>query len=246
MELQKHTVHYSHEHTPEAIQERLASGAKPSYLHDWVYGGIDGAVTTFAVVSGVIGAHLPLSTLLILGVANLIADGFSMAAANFLGTRSEQEELASFEEFERRQIERDPKGETEEIRQILITKGFQGDLLEQAVSVIVSDPDKWVHFMLSEEHGLASDVRPPLRAALSTFMSFFLCGAIPLAPFIIGGSNAFVWSCFATAFTFFGIGSLKSRWSVRGWWISGLETLVLGSAAAALAFGVGVLLKKLV
>lgn len=81
-----------HEHTPEAIKVRLARGSTQNYLRDFVYGGIDGAVTTFAVVAGTIGANLATRIVLILGAANLIADGFSMAASNFLGTRAERDD----------------------------------------------------------------------------------------------------------------------------------------------------------
>jgi hypothetical protein len=75
-------------HTPEAIRARLAAEREHSYLRDFIYGGIDGSVTTFAVVSGVAGADLAASIVIILGLANLIGDGFSMAASNFLGTRA--------------------------------------------------------------------------------------------------------------------------------------------------------------
>ena len=84
--------HLEHGHRPSEIAKRLKDGPRVSYLRDWVYGGIDGTVTTFAVVAGVTGAALSTKALLILGVANLLADGFSMAAANFSGTRAEIEE----------------------------------------------------------------------------------------------------------------------------------------------------------
>ena len=80
-----------HEHTAEAIAARIAS-ADHNYIRDFIYGGIDGSVTTFAVVSGVSGAELATSIVLILGFANLAADGFSMAASNYLGTRAEQDD----------------------------------------------------------------------------------------------------------------------------------------------------------
>jgi len=80
-----------HEHTIEAIRERILS-VRHSYLRDWIYGGIDGTITTFAIVSGVAGAGLSPVVVLILGFANLFADGFSMAASNFLGTRAEHDD----------------------------------------------------------------------------------------------------------------------------------------------------------
>src|SRR5688572_12848344 len=100
-----------HDHSPEAISERLHAGPAHSYLRDCIYGGIDGAVTTFAVVAGVVGANLSPSVILIIGLANIIADGFSMAASNYLGTRTEQEQLKQLEMIERRHIDRFPEGE---------------------------------------------------------------------------------------------------------------------------------------
>ncbi len=84
-----------HAHTKKKIRERLSGQLKHSYLQDWVYGGIDGTVTTFAVVAGVLGAGLSTSIIIILGIANLLADGFSMAAGNYLSTKSEHDKLES-------------------------------------------------------------------------------------------------------------------------------------------------------
>src|SRR5260370_15215954 len=80
-----------HEHTIEAIDERLSAGPHHNYLRDWIYGGIDGSVTTFAVVTGVIGAQLSPIVILIMGSANLLADGFSIAADNFPGTKTQHD-----------------------------------------------------------------------------------------------------------------------------------------------------------
>jgi vacuolar iron transporter family protein len=82
-----------HVRTDEAIRQRLAAGPRQSYFRDWVYGGIDGIVTTYAIVSGVVGARLSPRIILILGSASLIADGFAMAAGEYLATRSEHEEF---------------------------------------------------------------------------------------------------------------------------------------------------------
>ena len=143
-----------HEHSSEAIKERLAAGPYTSYLRDWIYGGIDGAVTTFAVVSGVVGAELSTVVILILGAANLIADGFSMAASNFTGTRAEREEYKRLEAIEWRHISENPAGEREEIRQIYMLKGFKGAALDNVVETITSDPARWVKTMLTDDlHG---------------------------------------------------------------------------------------------
>ena len=234
-----------HGHSADAIAERL-SASNHNYIRDFIYGGIDGAVTTFAVVSGVSGAELSPSIVLVLGFANLAADGFSMAASNFLGTRAEKEDLERLERVELRHIAVAPEGERNEVREIYRKKGFEGEELEKAVELITADKDRWVRTMLTEEYGLPAEIRSPTRAALATFISFVICGLVPLLPYLAGYSSSFLLSCVMTAATFFLIGSFKSRWSTTGWLRSGLETLTVGALAAMLAYLVGVLLKEVV
>lgn len=234
-----------HEHTPEAIRTRLAAGPRHVYVRDWIYGGTDGAVTTFAAVSGVVGAQLPARVVILIGLANLLADGFSMAAGNYLGTRSERDDLERLEAVERRHIRRDPGGEREEVRQIFEAKGFAGEDLESAVALITADEDRWVRTMLAEEYGLPASVRSPMRAGVTTFLAFGICGFVPLVPFYAAWGNPFGLSAAATAAVFFAIGAAKSAWSTDPWWKSGLQTLAIGVAASAIAYAVGVVLRTL-
>jgi VIT1/CCC1 family predicted Fe2+/Mn2+ transporter len=233
-----------HDHTPQAIRARLAAGPRLSYLRDWVYGGIDGSVTTFAVVAGVVGAHLSTEVILILGIANLLGDGFSMAASNYSGTRTERQEIDALRQQERRHIAANPEGEREEVRQIFAATGFAGEELERAVNVVASDEERWIRFMLTEEYGLPSQIRSAFVAAMSTFSAFLLCGLVPLLPFVFNLPHPFALSLAMTLGVFFGIGSAKSRWLLASWWRAGLETLVIGSIAAALAFAAGVVISR--
>lgn len=226
-----------HGHSPQEIRERLADGPKDSFLRDWIYGGIDGAVTTFAIVAGVAGASLPGYVVLILGIANLVADGFSMAAGNYSGTKAELDDYRRLRATERRHIKIAPDGEKEEIRQIFAAKGFEGRDLDRIVEVITGNESAWIETMLAEEYGLASAPRSPMRAALATFAAFLICGAVPLLPYLLGGGIAL--STVLTGITFFAIGSAKSLWSLTSWWRSGLETFAIGMGAAALAYGIG-------
>ncbi|MCI5077281.1 VIT1/CCC1 transporter family protein [Oricola sp.] len=233
-----------HKHTAEAIRRRLLDGNKPNYLRDWVYGGIDGAVTTFAIVAGVVGASLSAKVVIILGLANLVADGISMAASNYSGTKTEVDDLERLRAMEYRHIAVDPDGEREEIRQIMAIKGLEGETLEHAVEAITSDRERWVATMLFEEHGQSGTVRDPMRSAIATFIAFVICGAVPLLPYVLLPTDmAMPVALVMTSSVFFAIGSVKSRWSLNRWWLSGLETLGIGLAAAFAAFAIGYLLR---
>ncbi len=234
-----------HSHDPAQIAKRLASGPPVSYLRDWVYGGIDGAVTNFAIVAGAVGAGLSARVVLILGVVNVLADGFSMAAANFSGTRTEIEEYEKTRSMEERHIELNPEGEREEVRQIYKAKGFLGHDLDEAVRVITSERKRWIDTMMTEEHGLPAIVRSPMKAALFTFLAFVICGLVPIAPFALALPRAATTSVTMTVLVFFAIGSIRSRWSPHPWWQAGLETLAIGSTAAAVAYAAGDLLQRL-
>ncbi len=235
-----------HGHDPQEIADRLSVGPVPNYLRDWVYGGIDGAVTTFAIVAGIAGAGLSTTVILILGAANLIADGFSMAAANYSGTKAEADDRDRLRQQEYRHIRVAPEGEVEEIRQIFAAKGFAGEDLERAVAVTTASRDRWVDLMLAEEYGVPRSLRSAWTAAIVTFAAFIICGGIPLLPFLFSQMNSFAISIGMTAAVFFGIGSLKGRWSTAPWWRSGLETVSIGMTAAALAYTVGALLKAII
>lgn len=234
-----------HEHSASAIHERLIAGPTHNYLRDWIYGGIDGSVTTFAVVSGVAGAELSPWIILVLGFANLFADGFSMAASNFLGTKAELDDWRRLEAIENRHIDLAPEGEREEVKQIFQLKGFEGKDLHRIVDLVTSDRQRWIHTMLTEEYGLPREVRSPWIAAVSTFTAFVVCGLVPLLPYLLGVPQSLPVSMIMTATVFFAIGSAKSRWSTTSWLQSGLTTLLVGAVAASLAYTTGMLLKTL-
>jgi len=230
-------VRLEHNHTREEIQDRLARDRRGNYLRDWIYGGIDGTITTFAIVAGVVGADLPGMVVLVLGLANLIADGFAMGAGNYSATKADSDDYGRLLAIERKHIALEPSGEREEIRQIFGLKGFSGAELERIVDVISSNEDLWAKTMAVEEYGLSPAVKSPVLAAFNTSAAFVLCGLVPLVSYLIAYS--LVWCVVATSLVFFGIGAAKSRWSLAGWARSGAETLSIGISAAGLSFLVG-------
>ena len=233
------------QHTRDAIGLRLGRPPATSYLRDFIYGAIDGAVTTFAIVAGAAGANLSDSVVVILGFANLFADGLSMAVSNYLGTRAESQQRELARRQEERHVALIPEGEREEVRQLFAAKGFHGDELERVVEVITSDRKVWLDTMMREELGYGSDATNPLRAAASTLVAFVVVGFLPLGAFVydlvMPGDVAapFVWSAVLTAVAFLVVGALKARFVDQPAWRSALETLAVGGGAAVLAYVLG-------
>ncbi|MEM9686898.1 MAG: VIT1/CCC1 transporter family protein [Bacteroidota bacterium] len=226
-------------------------GKFEDYLGEFVYGGIDGCVTTFAVVAGAVGAGLSSTVIIILGFANLLADGFAMSVGAYLSSKSERDNYKKHKQIEYWEVEKMPDIEREEIREIYRAKGFEGDILEKAVDIITSDKDRWVDVMMKEELEMIEEGRSPLIIGAVTYVSFILVGLIPLLIYVwdyIGSvsGNLFVWSSVLTAAGFIIIGILKTKITQTKVWKGVLETLILGAVAAFVAYFVGDILEKLI
>ena len=226
-------------------------GKVQSYLAEVVYGGIDGSVTTFAVVAGAAGAHLDSSIVIILGFANLLADGFAMSVGSFLSQKAEIAQYNKHSDIEYWEIENMPEVEVEEVREIYANKGFEGELLEKVVSVITSDKDRWVDTMMKDELEMYHPGKPPLMTALATFLAFITVGLIPLIIYVMDyiknfeDVNLFFTASLLTGIAFIFVGALKA-YVAKTHMLRGIaETLFLGASAAVIAYYVGVVLEKL-
>jgi VIT1/CCC1 family predicted Fe2+/Mn2+ transporter len=221
------------------------------YLPEFVYGGIDGCVTTFAVVAGSVGADLDTTVILILGMANLLADGFAMSVGAFLSKKSD---IATYEKHKRVEyweVENLPEMERQEIRDIYAAKGFEGELLEQVVEVITADEDRWVDVMMKEELEILPDNKSPFKIGLVTYISFITIGLIPLLSYLIGFKSMsaglqFLIACILTSFGFIIIGMLKAVVTESSRLKGTAETLLLGALAAGVAYFVGDVLEKVI
>lgn len=215
------------------------------YFDDFIYGSIDGAVTTFAIVAGVVGAGLSPGIVLILGFANLFADGFSMAASNYQASKARNEFVEMKRKQEEWEIDNLEEQERDEIRDIYKVKGFKNELLEEVVRIITSKKKVWVDTMMKEELGLIEN-KNPTNSSVSTFVGFNVIGLIPLIPFvvfmIIGielNSDAFTYSTVSVLIAFFLVGVIKGKIVKKSMMRSGINTLVIGGIAASVAYGVG-------
>lgn len=221
-------------------------------LEEFVYGGIDGSITTFAVVSGATGAGFSPEIILVLGFANLLADGLSMSVGSYLSARTAREHYVRHKKIEYSEIEECPELETEEIRVIYRAKGFDGDLLEQVVKVITADKDRWVNEMMKHELEMVEEKRSPLRKATATYVSFIAVGFIPMLIYLVSIFQPipiyqlFILSAILTFLAFTVIGYLKAKLNKVNLLRGIGETVGLGSIAAAVAFLAGHLLEKLI
>lgn len=243
----------------DAAASRAAhdSGGEPhstgggQFLKSFVYGGLDGIITTFAVVAGVAGASLDASIILILGFANLIADGIAMAFGDFLSTRAEQQYQAAERTREEWELENYPEGEKKEMIGIYIEKGLSQEEAETVVDIFARHPPVMVDAMMAEELGIIEEKGAPLGNSLVTFGSFVVFGFIPLLIFVADhlfelNVEGLPWSCLLTGATLFSLGVAKARFSMSHWWKSGMEMLLLGGTAAVAAFFIGRAIESLV
>lgn len=217
------------------------------YIQAIVLGGNDGIVTTFAVVAGTAGARLSATVIIILGLANLLADGLSMGAGVFLSQRSERDRYARTRREEAREIEDDPEVEREEVREAFRHKGFTGEMLEHVVTVITEDKDRWVDVMLHEEHGLLpSDGGHPLLQGMMTFFSFIIFGGIPLLPYLfpVQDSWQFPAALASTTVALIVLGISRSAITQERLIKGPFEIVSVGLLCAAVAYGVGAMLRS--
>lgn len=242
---------HTHPHEKALHNENGLSRKFQDYLGEFVYGGIDGSVTTFAVVAGAAGADLSSAIVLILGFANLIADGFAMSIGAYLSTRSEQQNYDKHRAVEVWEIENMPEAEREEVRDIFRDKGLEGDLLEQVVDVICSDKERWVDVMMKDELDMIREKRSAFTIGATTFASFVIVGLIPLIVYVIDyvrgiDADLFLLAGILTTVAFTIIGFLKAIVTQTSKVKGIAETLLLGATAAAVAYYVGYWLDSLI
>ncbi|MFA6073580.1 MAG: VIT1/CCC1 transporter family protein [Candidatus Woesearchaeota archaeon] len=228
-----------------ALEEHKTSG---QYIKSAVYGGLDGTVTTFAVVAGVAGASLNSSIVLIMGFANLVADGLSMAIGDYLSTKSEREYHAAEREREAWEVKNYPEGEKQELIDIYKDKGLPEKDAKIIVNTLSKHEKAWVDVMMVEELGIVENDESPLKNAFVTFISFAIFGFIPLAAYVAAAIIPFfelhtlLIACILTGLTLFTLGALKVKVTGKNWIYSGFEMLIIGGITATAAYGIGYLL----
>lgn len=223
------------------------------YLTEIVYGGIDGSVTTFAVVAGAVGANFDSSVILILGLANLLADGFSMAVGAYLSSKANHDKFHKIEDIAYKSFSTRDKNEYDVFKKILAEKGYEGKLLDEITKETLSNKKLYIDFKMKEMNEMIHPELSSFKIGLATFLSFFIVGLIPLSYYVyqyINGiktdNNSFIVSCIFTSIAFILIGYFKSYVTEKRKIMAISETLLLGIIAACLAYFLGSFLEKLI
>lgn len=239
-----------------AARAAYAQSALADYFKEVIYGGIDGIVTTFAVVAGFTGAavasetttQLTFMVVLLFGLANLFADATSMGLGNFLSVRSEKDLYRAARREEERAVRAQPEAERAETIALLERKGFTASQAAALADIYATNETYWVDFMMQHERELP-DPRgtKEVFTGLATFSSFMVFGVVPLLPFIFQqegtAETAFMYSCAGTLAALIALALLK--WRVIGTRLGAslFEVVTVGSVAAIIAFLVGTFFK---
>jgi VIT1/CCC1 family predicted Fe2+/Mn2+ transporter len=237
----------------EWLREHLATERRNSSLlgeiREVIFGAQDGLVSTLAVVSTVGGATFNRFPILIAGIASGLAGVFSMAAGEFMSSKSQREIFEAQIVDEREEVLERPGEAEAEIAYMFEEDGLPREVATRVASSLANHPEVLLKTMVEKELGLRVEdhAGTPLQGALVMGAAFGAGAAVPILPYVFlpvrYGAYA---SVAATALVLFGLGIVKSRWTRRNRFVSGLEILALGAFAGVAGYFFGSVLPTLV
>jgi VIT1/CCC1 family predicted Fe2+/Mn2+ transporter len=212
------------------------------WLRAAVFGAMDGLVTNIALVAGVGGGGADRDTIILTGMAGLVAGAFSMALGEFASVDTQNAAVASEVAVEREAIRIHPRAEQAELARAYEELGLTRPTAEAMAREVHANPDLALKVHVAHELGVDMDEQPsPWIAAISSFVCFAVGGFIPLIPFLLGSSSLPV-ALLVGAVGLFTVGALTSRFTTRGWLLSGVRQLGFGALAAGATYVVGSLI----
>jgi VIT1/CCC1 family predicted Fe2+/Mn2+ transporter len=212
------------------------------WLRAATFGAMDGLVTNIALIAGVGGGGVDRQTLILTGVAGLVAGAISMGIGEYTSVRTQNEQVAAELDKELHELRANPEGEAAELVEMWTARGLPVDLARQVADVLKAHPEQALRVHAQEELGVVPDELPgPWTAALSSFVCFSIGAAIPLLPYLMGFDN--LWLALGVGGAgLFAAGAVVARFTGRSWLLSGLRQLALGALAAAATYVIGALI----
>jgi VIT1/CCC1 family predicted Fe2+/Mn2+ transporter len=209
-----------------------------------VFGVNDGLISNASLIMGIAGATAEGATILLAGVAGLVAGAFSMAAGEYVSVRSQREMYEYQIGLEREELDQYPDEEAEELALIYEARGLAREEAARMAKSLIADPKVALQTLAREELGLnPEELGSPWGAASFSFVSFATGAAIPLLPFLLAtGTASLIGAVALTAVALFGVGALLSLFTGRSAAASGARMLAIGAAAGAVTYLIGKLL----
>lgn len=227
---------------PAALREAHHADVSGGWLRPAVFGAMDGLVTNIALIAGVGGGGVSPRSVVLTGVAGLVAGAISMGLGEYTSVRSANEQVAAEVAKERRELERHPEAEARELADAWVRRGLPRKLAVQVADALRHNPEETLRLHVREEMGVDPDEQPsPWAAAISSFFFFALGSIVPLLTYFLGFTSLAL-ALAVGGVGLFVAGAVVARYTNRPWWISGLRQLLLGGAAAGATYLVGVLI----
>jgi VIT1/CCC1 family predicted Fe2+/Mn2+ transporter len=228
--------------TPAALREAHHADVSGGWLRPAVFGAMDGLVTNIALIAGVGGGGVSAHSIVLTGVAGLVAGAVSMGLGEYTSVRSANEQVAAEVAKERRELERHPEAEARELAEAWVARGLPRDLALQVANEIRRNPEEALRMHVREELGVDPDEQPsPWAAAISSLLFFSLGALIPLLTYLLGFTS--LWLALGVGGVgLFVAGAIVARFTHRPWWTGGLRQFLLGAAAAGVTYLVGALI----
>ncbi|MCC5574797.1 VIT1/CCC1 transporter family protein [Microtetraspora sp. AC03309] len=224
---------------PPAERHQHHRDVTGGWLRPAVFGAMDGLISNFALISGVVGGGASNTIVVVTGLAGLAAGAFSMAAGEYTSVASQAELMRAEIDIEKAELERNPEGELAELVALYEARGLDAETAEGVARQLTAQPELAWRVHVREELGVDPDDLPsPYVAAFSSFTAFALGAIVPLVPFMLGATGLAV-AAVISVLGLLGAGAVVARLTARPWWKGALRQLALGVAAAAATFGIG-------
>lgn len=245
------TFHDTRHNNSEPKSSKEMHQTEGGFLKPLIFGGLDGILTSFAIVAGAAGGSLSVPVVLVLGFSNIFADALAMGVGEFLSSKAENEWILSERRRENWEMENYPEGEINEMIDIYEERGMSRDDATTVINTMAKYKDFFVDVMMSEELALQVPEEDhkveTMKEGVVMFCAFASFGSLPLLGYVVipalfptlGEDVLFAAACVVTGLVLFGMGCLKSIFCSANWFICGLETLLLGGACATVAYTVG-------
>ena len=240
--------HYDRAWLAEHLAEERHEAGLLSEIREIIFGAQDGLISTLAVVSTVGGAFATRFPVLVAGIASALAGVFSMAAGEYMSSKSQREIFEAQIHGERDEVLERPEEAQAEMAYMFEEDGLPPEEARQMARVLARHPDALLKTMVEKELGIATERHgdSPLRGALFMGGAFGAGAAVPILPWVfLPLEYAAYGSVAATALVLFGIGVVKARWTRRNPLVSGLEILVLATVAGIAGYFFGSILPGL-